>query len=420
MAESILKAAAVRLEEPLRLFPLPADTTEILQNAESSFGFSIPVRMDDGSLRVFQGYRVQYNRLRGPAKGGIRFHPAVNLDEVTSLAFWMTFKCAVVDIPYGGGKGGVAVDTKSLSPRELERLSRGYINACAHLIGPDSDIPAPDMYTNERVMGWMIDQFNIISRSQQPAAITGKPLALGGTKGRTEATGRGGFHVLEAMLDRLKLKRERTRVAIQGFGNVGFYAATLLAEAGYQVVAVGDSKGGIVQEGGFSVEELTAAQGSGSLADWQTARGGKKISNEELLAMEVEVLVPAAMENQIHRDNVASVRAGVVLELANGPVTPEADGVLEKRGVVVIPDILANAGGVTVSYFEWVQNRQGFYWPLELVRQRLEEIMHLSAREVAHLADHHGCSLRTAAYVLALQRINAAVEARGTRTFFQR
>ncbi|MDX6767196.1 MAG: Glu/Leu/Phe/Val dehydrogenase [Candidatus Methylacidiphilales bacterium] len=420
MAATLMQSASERLLEPLKLFPLPADTTEILQAAEARYGFSIPVRMDDGSLRVFQGYRVQYNRLRGPAKGGIRFHPAVNLDEVTSLAFWMTFKCAVVDIPYGGGKGGVEVDTKLLSPRELERLSRGYINACAHLIGPDSDIPAPDMYTNERVMGWMIDQYNIIHRSQQPAALTGKPLALGGTRGRTEATGRGGFHVLEALLERLKLKREITRVVVQGFGNVGYYAALTMAEAGYIVQAVSGSQGGIYRASGFSPAELQEAYGAGSLTAWGEARDCRLLTQAELLSLEAEVLVPAALENQIHAGNAGAVRARVVLELANGPVTPEADLILEKMGVVVVPDILANAGGVTVSYFEWVQNRQGFYWPLELVRQRLEEIMHRSTREVAHLADRHGCSLRTAAYVLALQRINAAVEARGTRTFFQR
>lgn len=416
MAGDLLASAARHLEEPLRLYPLPADTREILKAPESAHAFSIPVRMDDGSLRVFQGCRVKYNRLRGPAKGGIRFHPGVTLDEASTLAFWMTFKCAVVDVPYGGGKGGVAVDTKQLSRLELERLSRGYINACAHLIGPDNDIPAPDMYTNETVMGWMIDQYNIITRSQQPAAITGKPLALGGTRGRTEATGRGGFYVLEALLDRLRLKREKTRIAVQGFGNVGRHFAGLCAEAGYRVVAVSDSRGGIFHPEGLEVAGLLAAE------DWRAGAGAgvREISNEELLALDVEVLAPAALEGQIHGANAERVRARVVLELANGPVTPEGDEILARRGVTVVPDILANAGGVTVSYFEWVQNRQGFYWPLELVRQRLEEIMMRSTREVVRRVEKYGCGMRSAAYVTALERLNAAVEARGTQTFFRR
>jgi len=416
MAGDLLAAAARQLEEPLRLFPLPADTIEILKAPESAHGFSIPVRMDDGSLRVFQGYRVKYNRLLGPAKGGIRFHPKVSLDEVSSLAFWMTFKCAVVDVPYGGGKGGVAVDTKQLSRLELERLSRGYINACAHLIGPDNDIPAPDMYTNETVMGWMIDQYNIITRIQQPAAITGKPLALGGTRGRTEATGRGGFHVLEALLERVQLKRESTRVAVQGFGNVARYFAALCHEAGYRVVAVSDSRGGLYRPDGLDIPALLQAE------DWRSGagEGSREVSNAELLACDADVLAPAAMEGQIHAGNAASIQARTVVELANGPVTPEADAFLAGRGTTVVPDILANAGGVTVSYFEWVQNRQGFYWPLELVRQRLEEIMMRSTREVVRRADKYACTLRTAAYVAALERLNAAVEARGTQTFFRR
>lgn len=417
MSADMLAEARQLLDEPLRLYPLPAETSEILKAPESAHAFSIPVRMDDGALRVFQGYRVKYNRLRGPAKGGIRFHPGVTLDEVSSLAFWMTFKCAVVDVPYGGGKGGVAVDAKKLSRLELERLSRGYINACAHLIGPDNDIPAPDMYTNETVMGWMIDQYNIITRSQQPAAITGKPLALGGTRGRTEATGRGGFYVLEALRERLKLKPSATRVAVQGFGNVARYFVGLCAEAGYRVVAISDSRGGIYHPDGLDVPALLAA------VDWREAaagRGYREISNAELLALEVDVLAPAALEGQIHRDNAADVRARVILELANGPLTSDADARLQRAGVLMVPDILANAGGVTVSYFEWVQNRQGFYWPLELVRQRLEEIMVRSTREVLKRADKYGCSLRSAAYVTALERLNAAVEARGTQTFFRR
>jgi glutamate dehydrogenase (NADP+) len=420
MVGDLLTAAASLLEEPLRLSPLPQDTIEILKAPESAHSFSIPVRMDHGGLQVFQGYRVKYNRLLGPAKGGIRFHPGVTLDEVSSLAFWMTFKCAVVDVPYGGGKGGVVVDTKKLSRLELERLSRGYINACAHLIGPDNDIPAPDMYTNETVMGWMIDQYNIITRSQQPAAITGKPLALGGTRGRVEATGRGGFYVLEALLERLKLKRESTRIAIQGFGNVGLHAALLLHEAGYPVVAVSDSGGGLFRPDGLDISALAEARTRGD--DWRAAAGTgvREISNAELLGLDVDVLVPAALEGQIHEGNAEAIPARTILELANGPVTPEADALLARRGVTVVPDILANAGGVTVSYFEWVQNRQGFYWPVELVRQRLEEIMMRSTREVARQADLHGCSLRTAAYVVALQRLNAAVEARGTESYFRR
>ncbi|MGK7907541.1 MAG: Glu/Leu/Phe/Val dehydrogenase [Synechococcus sp.] len=427
MANSLFSQARQQLEKPLQYVTLPDETLEMLKYPKASLTVSIPVRMDDGSLQVFQGYRVRYSTVRGPAKGGIRYHPNVTLDEVTSLAFWMTFKCAVLDIPFGGAKGGVTLDPKALSKFELERLSRGYIDAIADFIGPDVDIPAPDVYTNPTIMGWMVDQYSTIRRYLLPAAITGKPLAMGGSLGRNEATARGAFHVMNTLLPKFDRYPAYTTVAIQGFGNAGAILAELLFHAGYKIVAVSDSRGGIYAPQGLDIpsiryqkehsRRLEAVYCEGSVCNLVDSA---QITNEELLELDVDVLVPAALENQIRKDNAPRIRARFVFEVANGPVTPAADEILEQHGVFVVPDILVNAGGVTVSYFEWVQNRAGQYWSEEEVNSRLKTKMESESEFVYQLSKHKQTSFRTAAYVHAIERLNAAISARGTRSYYLR
>ena len=375
------------------------------------------VRVRDAARLVQQGYRVRYNDLLGPTKGGIRYHPQVNIDEVKSLAFWMTFKCAVVGIPYGGGKGGITVEPHKLSLAELERLSRAYMAAIADFVGPDTDIPAPDVYTNSQIMAWMCDEYSKIQGSWQPAVITGKPIALGGSLGRDEATAQGGFYVLECIRTRLGLGSGQLRVAIQGFGNAGSVYAKLAAAAGYKVVALSDSKGGIFNPNGIDVSAAMATKAeTGSLK----LEGAKPISNAEVLELDVDLLVPAALENQLSAKNASNVKAKCVLELANGPTDSAADAILDGKGVHVIPDILANAGGVTVSYFEWVQNRAGYYWSTAEVNHKLKVIMERAALECVDLRDKYKTSMRVAAYVSALKRLNEAVVARGTQKNFAR
>jgi glutamate dehydrogenase (NADP+) len=374
--------------------------------------------MADGSLRHFPAYRCRYNDLLGPAKGGIRYHPAVTLAEVQALALWMTLKCALVGLPYGGGKGGVAVEPKALSRRELERLSRAYVRAMADFIGPDTDIPAPDVYTNPRIMGWMADEYRIITRRHAPAVITGKPLELGGSLGRDEATGRGAFLVIQALAARRGLDPARMRVAVQGFGNAGYHVARLLQEAGYRIVAVSDSRGGIVSDDGFDVESLYRQKQATRRLDGVYCEGSvcqevahRHIDNAELLELDVDLLVPAAFEDQITGANVARIRAPLIVELANGPVAGDV--------VVVVPDVLANAGGVTVSWFEWVQNRQGLAWTLEDVRSRLSDTMTRAFDHTWAVAESEGLSLRSAAYAVALRRLGAALSAQGNREYFR-
>lgn len=389
---------------------------------------TLPVRMDDGATRHFQAFRCRYSDVLGPAKGGIRYHPGVSQAEVQALALWMTLKCAVVGIPFGGGKGGVIVDPKTLSRLELERLSRAYIRAMADVIGPDQDVPAPDVYTNERIMGWMADEYQMIQRVKAPSVITGKPIELGGSLGRDEATGRGAFLVFQDLAKRRGLKPGETRVAIQGFGNAGSRVGRLLQEAGYRVVAVSDSKGGVFAESGLDIEALHREKQStcglggvyceGSVCSCCGDATVKHITNDELLELDVEVLIPAALEGVITPKNVDRIRAGIVLEVANGPVRGEADARLEERGIEVVPDILANAGGVVVSYFEWVQNRSGFAWTLPEVRDRLQAFMAKAFDDVWTVAEGEGGSLRRAAYVTALRRLEAAVAAQGTREYF--
>jgi glutamate dehydrogenase (NADP+) len=424
MSTSLLGDATAHLEAALKHAKVSEDTLERLSHPKSTLKVSIPVRMDDGTLKTFRGYRVRYDDSRGPTKGGIRYHPDVNVDEVQTLAFWMTCKTAVVDLPYGGGKGGITVDPKALSQMELERLSRGYVDAVADFIGPDVDVPAPDVYTNQMVMGWMMDQYSTIKRSITPAVITGKPLSMGGSLGRSTATADGGFDVLQTLRPHL-LTSEAPTVAVQGFGNAGATVAQLLFDAGYKVVAVGDSQGAVHAPQGLHIpsvkktkeesRKLQAVYCEGSVCDLVDH---ERITNEELLELDVDVLVPAALENAITGLNVDRIQAKVILELANGPVTSKADAVLHDRGITVIPDILANAGGVTVSYFEWVQNRSGFYWTAEEVRTRLRDRMVRETEAMWALASELGISLRVAGYVQALRRISEAVDARGHAEHF--
>ena len=416
MTDDLLEDAIVRFEEALPHAALSEDAHERLSRPASSLKVSIPVRMDDGSLETFAGYRVRYDDTRGPAKGGIRFHPDVTAAEVTTLAFWMTCKTALMDLPFGGGKGGVAVDPKRLSPAELERLSRGYIAAIADVIGPDVDVPAPDVATNDLVMGWMAHEFAKIHRGHQPAVITGKPLALGGIPGRSSATADGAFHVIRTVQPRVLTDLDNPSAAIQGFGNAGSQLAGLLAEAGWRVVAVSDSSAAIHDPGGLDVAALSEHKAAtGSLAD---APVGEEIDAQDLLGLEVDALIPAALEGAIHADNAAAVRARVVFEVANGPVTAGADRILDEAGVELVPDILVNAGGVTVSWFEWIANRTGDRWSAEVVASRLEERMVTETAAVVALADDRDLPLRTAAYVHAIERLSRAVDAAGTATLF--
>ena len=427
MSNTLLEDAKKQLDKALQHITISDDSRERLTMPKSSVLVRIPVRMDDGSLKVFSGFRVRFDDTRGPTKGGIRFHPNVNLDEVQSLAFWMTFKCAALDIPFGGGKGGVTVNPKELSRMELERLSRGYINAIADFIGPDVDIPAPDVYTNAMVMGWMMDQYNIIQRKVLPAVITGKPLSMGGSLGRKAATSRGAFFVMRTLLPKMGMPDpHNTTVAIQGFGNAGSMLAYLLHQAGYKVVAVSDSKGGIYIPKGLHIpsivqhktetRKLEAVYCEGSVCQLHEYEA---ITNEQLLLLDVDVLVPAALEGQITQANADKVRARAIFEVANGPIDFDGDELLQKRGIPVVPDILTNAGGVTVSYFEWVQNRTGLYWDESEVNTKLEERVVRESNTIWQIAQDRALSLRTAAYVHALSRISVAMDARGTKGYYR-
>ena len=427
MSQSLFSDASQRLDEALAYASISEDAIERLKLPKSSLKVSIPVRMDDGTLRIFPGYRVRYDDTRGPTKGGIRYHQDVSIDEVQSLAFWMTFKCAVANLPFGGGKGGITVNPKELSPFELERLSRGYIDAVADFIGPDIDIPAPDVYTNQMIMGWMVDEYGIIKRQITPAVITGKPLTMGGSIGRDTATAMGAFFTIEATWPQLGLNGSPadTTVAVQGFGNAGAIIAELLFNAGYKVVAVSDSKGSIYRREGLDIPSVRQFKDSTRTLKAVYCEGSvcngvehDTITNEELLALDVDILAPAALENQITEANARDIKAKAVYELANGPTTPGADEILRERDVIVFPDILVNAGGVTVSYFEWVQNRQGLYWTLEQVNQRLKQMMVEETERIWAIAQEQGISPRTAAYVHALNRIGDAVQAKGTKDYF--
>jgi glutamate dehydrogenase (NAD(P)+) len=394
---------------------IPGGIWKILRQPERALEVSVPVVRDDGEIEVFTGHRVQYSSARGPCKGGIRFHPGVTADEVKALAGWMTWKCAVANVPYGGGKGGVSVDPARLTRSELERLTRRYTAMIYPLIGTRRDIPAPDVNTNAEVMNWIVDTASVLGGEATPGIVTGKAIEMGGAAGRREATGRGVMVVTLGVLQRLGAEIGDARIAVQGFGNVGSIAAQLLAEQGAAIVGISDVSGAYHCPGGFDIEAvLQYVQTSpGHLLAGYDAPGVELITNEELLSLEVDVLIPAALEAQITARNASNVRAKVIVEGANGPTTPEADLILGERGAVIVPDILANAGGVVCSYFEWVQNIQCFPWEEEQTNQRLGSIMQRALDEVWTLAKKRDVSLRLAAFILGVERVATAVQMRG-------
>jgi glutamate dehydrogenase (NAD(P)+) len=400
-----------RFDRAAELLSLDAGIYRILRNPEKQIITRIPVMMDNGEVAVFTGYRVLYNTSRGPAKGGIRFDMGVTLDEVTALAAWMTWKCAVVDIPFGGAKGGVVCEPSRLSTGELERMTRRYTASILDTLGPESDVPAPDVNTNEQVMAWIMDTYSMHMRHTVNAVVTGKPIAIGGSRGRREATGRGVMIVIREALQHLGIPVAGSKVAVQGFGNVGSVAAQLLQNEGMTVVGLSDKSGGIYNPHGIYVSDAI---------EWvRTHRflegfpHGEPVTNEQLMEIETDVLVPAALENVIRGRNAPNVKAKVIAEGANGPITANADSILDDMGVFVVPDILANAGGVTVSYFEWVQNREGYYWSEEVVNERLRDVMIRSFGDVVRYSKEHNVNLRTAAYMLSIDRVAAVHKMRG-------
>lgn len=408
----ILEMSKKQLEAALPYANIDPEVWERLQYPSSILQVSIPIRHDDGTLKIYKAYRCQYDNTLGPTKGGIRFHLSVDRDHVEALAFWMTFKSACLNLPYGGGKGGIAIDATKLSHLELERISRAYIDAFKDFIGPDTDIPAPDMYTDERVMGWMYDEYRLIKGGHPKDVITGKPVALGGLQERTYATGYGGYYVLERYLE--KTGKQIKSIAIQGFGKVGYWFAKKCQDQNLKVVALSNEYGGTYDPEGLDVEKCRESLDQNDHRIWGQ---GTPITNEELLSLEVDVLVPAAVEEAITSEVAKTVKAPIVMELANGPTTLNADKILEEKGVDVIPDILANAGGVVVSYFEWLQNRHAERRTSETIDRDLKKMM-IEATDLILERRKLGVSLRTAAYILALQRIGSATECLGTKNYF--
>jgi len=406
-----LLSAEARFDNAAERLGLDDGMRKVLRAPAREVTVNIPVPLDDGRLEVFTGYRVQHSIARGPAKGGIRYAPDVTLDEVRALASWMTWKCAVTNVPFGGGKGGIICDPTLLSPGELERMTRRYTAQLYEFIGPEIDVPAPDVNTNEQTMAWIMDTYSMRSGHTQTAVVTGKPIDLGGSRGRTEATGRGCMVVTEQALKRFGLERGNARVVIQGFGNVGGMAAKLMERAGFKVIAIVEYDGAVYNAYGLDIRALAEhRRKTGSVVDFA---GGENMNREEAFFLETDVLVPAARENVITSQNAHRVRAKILCEGANGPTTHLADPILREKGVFVIPDILANAGGVTVSYFEWVQDRMGYFWNEQLVNDRLEEIMINSFNDVVAYAEKHAVDNRTAAYMLALDRVAFAIKLRG-------
>ncbi len=407
----IFGAMLQEFEHAARILQLDPGIWKILTHPKRQITVSCPIQMDNGQIEVFTGYRVQYNITLGPAKGGIRYHPDVSLDEVTALAAWMTWKCAVAHIPFGGGKGGIICDPSRMSPRELEALTRRYVAEIIDAIGPEKDVPAPDVNTNDQVMAWVMDTYSMHVGHTETAVVTGKPIEMGGSLGRREATGRGVMIVTREAAKHLGLEIKGATVAIQGFGNVGAVSAELLAGIGARVVAVTDWKGGVYNENGLDLKKLTAYAGEhktvAGFSDAQT------LSNDELWGLDVDILIPAALENQITEENAPSIRAKILTEGANGPTTPEAHKLLHDRGVFVIPDILANSGGVTTSYFEWVQDRYGYFWDLSEVNERLEKKMCQAFDSVLQTALKYSVDLRTAAYIVAISRVGTVTKLRG-------
>lgn len=390
--------------------------TDQLSYPQRQIEVYIPLKTDSGDIRMFKGYRVQYNNWRGPYKGGLRYHPQVNIEEVKALAFWMTIKNAVINVPFGGGKGGIEVDPKQLSQKELERLTRAFARLLAPNVGPEVDVPAPDVNTTAQMMDWFADEYSKAAGRKSPAVVTGKSIANGGSEGREEATGLGGFYVLEELVKKTKLKKNPT-VAVQGFGNVGFHIAKLASEAGFKVVAVSDSKGAVFNKNmaGLDIEDVAKfKKQTGTVMHYQSADGAAvNISHKGILLLPVDILIPAALENVINKENASLLEAKVIFEMANGPTTGEADEILEKRKIPVVPDVLANAGGVTVSYYEWVQNIKNQKWTKRKVNAKLKKAMKDAFSEIWKIKTLKKVSLRTAAYILALQRLSKSFKKNG-------
>lgn len=409
--ENPFESMMSRFDHAAQLLQLDPDLYKVLRVPNREITTYIPVFMDDGHIEVFTGYRVQHNFARGPAKGGIRYAPDVTLDEVRALAAWMTWKCAVVNIPFGGAKGGIICDPSQMSQSELERMTRRYTAELIDFIGPERDVPAPDMNTNEQTMAWIMDTYSMHARHTETAVVTGKPVDLSGSRGRREATGRGLLFVVDEAVKKLKMKPEETRVVVQGSGNVGGIAARLMFETGYKIVAISDIHGGIHNQMGLDIPNVLAY-----LAKHKTLEKypeAEPVSNHELLELDCEVLLPAATENQITSNNASRIKCKILAEGANGPTTAAADDILERNGVFVIPDILANAGGVTCSYFEWVQDRMGYFWKEDVVNERLQDIMVASFQDVSKYAETHGVNNRIAAYMLAIDRVAYITRVRG-------
>lgn len=401
-------SAQKQLEEVSHYTKIDPNILEKLKNPDRVLKVFLPVKMDNGKVKVFIGFRSQHNNARGPYKGGIRFHPKVTEDEVKALSMWMTWKCAVAGIPFGGAKGGVIVNPKELSEKELENLSRAYIRAISSIIGEDKDIPAPDVNTTPQIMAWMVDEYIRVTGKNTPAVITGKPLEFWGSKGRTEATGRGGVFVLNELVKKLNLKPKETNLVIQGFGNVGFWFAKLAYDEGYKIKALSDSKGGIVSENNLDPEKVMEhKKKTGSVIEFPDT---ETISNEKLLELDCDILVPSALENVITQDNASRIKAKAIIEMANGPVTPKADEILWQNKILSVPDILANAGGVTVSYFEWVQNKTGYFWEEKEVNDKLKKIIIKAFSEMWNIYQKKKIDLRKSAYISAVSKVAEVIK----------
>ncbi|MCW6160187.1 MAG: Glu/Leu/Phe/Val dehydrogenase [Candidatus Micrarchaeales archaeon] len=413
------KIAQQQLEHAASIMKLDKQALAILREPRRTVTINMPVRMSSGEVKTFQGFRVQYNNARGPCKGGIRFHPLETIDTVKALAAWMTWKCALADIPFGGGKGGIIVDPKKLDERELEALSRAYIRALGNIIGPETDVPAPDVYTTPQIMAWMMDEYTNIVRHNEFGVITGKPTEIWGSEGRKDSTAMGGMFVMREAAKLLKIDLKKAKIAVQGFGNAGMYAYTLSKKMfGSNVVAISDSQGGIYDPDGLDLKKLEDAKKKTGSVDGYKSKNAQKVTNDELLELDVDILIPAAIENQVKKDNADKVKAKLLLELANGPVTPEADEILHEKGVFDLPDFLVNSGGVIGSYFEWAQNLSNYYWSTEDFYSKLDKFITKSFNDtIAMRKDYAGkgqkISPRMAAYIIAVDRVSRAMKVRG-------